>query len=45
LIDTQSPTVTFNIPVDANTTMSIAGQAINTGLSSVSQVEYFIDVI
>lgn len=29
-VDTHIPTVTFNIPTDATTTMNIAGNAINT---------------
>ena len=41
--DTQSPTVTFNIPTDASNTMSIAGLAINTGLSSIDSVRYIFD--
>ena len=43
--DTQNPTVTFNIPTDANGTMHIAWHAINTGLSSISQIEYFFDTV
>ncbi len=44
-IDTKNPSVTFNIPTDANTTLSIAGNAINNWLSSISNVEYFIDTV
>lgn len=44
-VDTHTPTVTFNIPTDASTKMNIAGNAINTGASPISNVEYFIDTI
>lgn len=45
IIDTTTPTINTSLqtPTDASTTISIAGQAINTGQAPISQVEYFIE--
>ena len=41
--DTQQPTVTFNIPTDASSTLRVAGYAVNIWLSSIDQVQYWFD--